>query len=562
MIGEKHSVRGRRDMESKDLGSSSGSEDGSDVGLSVEEKECMNAKMFLQTQKDNENISLYDHLSEIITKCLNGELNGGLDKLEELSQTMKMQRFKMPAAPIKDHVKTTPTETLAKSQWKLLKKSPTVVKSDLDPLEEGEERSRSVPDILRQAAFFELAGVGIPREENVRISLALSDLLNDYTSIRTIRFWGKILGLTKNYYVAETEFGEDDYEEEDMANEAEHEELPVDLREEDSSLFDDLMLPDDIKPIYKPPPKIPCEPAGSGLNKKIYFVTLEPGLPWIRLPHVTPAQIQGARKIRKFFTGDLDAQVITSPPFPGAEKNYLRAQIARITASTQVSPLGYYRFDDEGEEEEAEEAGGRGDIIMDTEFEGVNIRELADTSLQSWVHHSQVILPQGRTTWWNPVQSKEFNEEDEEEDEEEERNEPDEPEPESGPPLLTPLAEDENVGVSPPWIANTSSKFVPEYAIAVLQSNVWIGAMAFAAEKGKYFENLYIGWGQKNLEAEFEPALPDPPMNEFPSGAEVTESDDPTPEEEAAVRAALQEKQLEAEFSQNLEEADSEDEED
>ena len=50
----------------------------------------------------------------------------------------------------------------------------------------------------------------------------------------------------------------------------------------------------------------------------------------------------------------------------------------------------------------------------------------------------------GRVTWYNPVGTKEvFNEEDEEE-EEEERNEPDEPQPEVGPPLLTPLAEDES----------------------------------------------------------------------------------------------------------------------
>lgn len=64
------------------------------------------------------------------------------------------------------------------------------------------------------------------------------------------------------------------------------------------------------------------------------------------------------------------------------------------------------------------------------------------------VRYFILLCIQGRTTWWNPVQTKEFNEEDEEEDEEEEeRNEPDEPEPESGPPLLTPLAEDESMNI-------------------------------------------------------------------------------------------------------------------
>ena len=40
------------------------------------------------------------------------------------------------------------------------------------------------------------------------------------------------------------------------------------------------------------------------------------------------------------------------PHFPGNEANYLRAQIARITAATHVSPLGYYAFDEEGDDEE------------------------------------------------------------------------------------------------------------------------------------------------------------------------------------------------------------------
>ena len=72
----------------------------------------------------------------------------------------------------------------------------------------------------------------------------------------------------------------------------------------------------------------------------------------------------------------------------------------------------------------------------------------------------------------------------------------------------------------------------------------------------RFFENIYVGWGHKNLESSFEPALPDEPLTEFPSGPEVTEADDPTPEEEAAVRAALQEKELEAEFEQNIDHDD------
>lgn len=54
-------------------------------------------------------------------------------------------------------------------------------------------------------------------------------------------------------------------------------------------------------------------------------------------------------------------QIHTFPPFPGSEKNYLRAQIARIGAATHVSPIGYFTFgggeqeDEEIEEDEEEE---------------------------------------------------------------------------------------------------------------------------------------------------------------------------------------------------------------
>ena len=44
------------------------------------------------------------------------------------------------------------------------------------------------------------------------------------------------------------------------------------------------------------------------------------------------------------------------PPFPGNEANYLRAQIARISATTHISPLGYYMFEEE--EEEDDDIGG------------------------------------------------------------------------------------------------------------------------------------------------------------------------------------------------------------
>jgi hypothetical protein len=64
------------------------------------------------------------------------------------------------------------------------------------------------------------------------------------------------------------------------------------------------------KPAFKRPPVIPKEENRTGVNKKTYFVCNEPGQTWSRLPQATPAQIAAARKMKKFFTGYLDAPVV------------------------------------------------------------------------------------------------------------------------------------------------------------------------------------------------------------------------------------------------------------
>lgn len=53
------------------------------------------------------------------------------------------------------------------------------------------------------------------------------------------------------------------------------------------------------------------------------------------------------------------------------------------------------------------------------------------------------------------------------------------------------------------------------------------------------FENVYVGWGVKYAAENMTPLLLPALMEEFPSGPEITETEDPSPEEEAAARAAL-----------------------
>jgi radial spoke head protein 4A len=50
--------------------------------------------------------------------------------------------------------------------------------------------------------------------------------------------------------------------------------------------------------------------------------------------------------MKHFFTGNLTTEIQSYPAYPGTEKNYLRAQIARISATTNVSPAGRFKFSD------------------------------------------------------------------------------------------------------------------------------------------------------------------------------------------------------------------------
>jgi len=53
-------------------------------------------------------------------------------------------------------------------------------------------------------------------------------------------------------------------------------------------------------------------------------------------------------------------------------------------------------------------------------------------------------------------------------------------EPEVGPPLLTPLADDAELDGMTPWTTRVSSRLVSaQYAVAVVHSCLWPGAHAF-----------------------------------------------------------------------------------
>jgi len=71
---------------------------------------------------------------------------------------------------------------------------------------------------------------------------------------------------------------------------------------------------------------------------------------------------------------------------------------------------------------------------------------------------------------------------------------------------------------------------------------------------------VYFGWGHKYSPENYSPDPAPAILDEFPSGPEVTEIDDPTPEEEAALRAAKEAEEEEEEEEEEDEELGDEDE--
>ena len=71
---------------------------------------------------------------------------------------------------------------------------------------------------METAFFFEQAAVGISKEEFIKVWLSLKHLV-DTQPLQHVRFWGKIIGIEQNYYIAEVEYREgeqaEDEEEED-----------------------------------------------------------------------------------------------------------------------------------------------------------------------------------------------------------------------------------------------------------------------------------------------------------------------------------------------------------
>lgn len=472
----------------------------------------------LLQQSDPSGSTLYDHITRLLLKIAKDKPENALDNLEAISVGVK--KASLPPniykeLPEKYRLPENKTQRLGaiENTLKLFRKIPYLSTNSkasfLEELsayaaamedDEIEDENKpkmptlpgaNVPNIMGHQRLLEWAGVGLPVEEMYRIKLSVENLAreNDYQSIR---FFGKILGIQKNYYVCEAK----------LKN------YPKTLK---------------VHPLTK------AEPSGQGLNEYIYLVTNSPEVTWTQLPDIIPEQILTARQMRRFLTGDLKAPVLGYPRFPFPEASLLRCQIARISAATVVSPKGFYTMEAVEPEEGAEDEDEIEVMVEDAEFEAQGPEEMINA--ESWCHHRSHILKQGRAGPWAPPEGEEEEEPENEEEEEEEE------EPEEAIPLLNglegdvlPVApgaeeddDDENPLKEKLWLF----KNVPEGGtnqVSVAQNLFWPGAYAVA--QGKVFTNVYIGWGNKYSPDPYAPPPPPVVLGEFKSNFNAEEAEE------------------------------------
>jgi len=551
----------------------------------TETEELLVAKTFLMQNSVKSNINTYDHMSQIIMSILDSKIDNAVDVFETLSTQVKKKKFVPDSFNSFGEFRYV-NETTSELEDARVKIGLFQNDGEESHADDGSE----MPDLMSLYNLFEWAGLSLGKEETFLINASMQRLMLD-KGLKSMRFWGKINGTKKNYYIVEADqkeeddddevYGEDDLvnpeeEEGNLENENNENEKENNENENENEGDENEVQESQIEEPEYPVPKIKIKKPNtlskeikSGINKYVYYVCNYVGGPWYKLADVIPEKLQLSRKIRKYFTGDLNHEIISYPPFEGSEAQYLRCQIARISAATTICPTGYYVFDTEdGEPEDTE---GPQPIIVNTEFEALTNDQLLDIS--NWVHHVPYILPQGRTSWENPFGSEEDEENEEEGSEEEgseEENESERVEPETGPQLLSPISQDEENDDIPSWVSRFCSRtLAPQFNPVCISSTRWPGAHTVALSDK--FSSIYIGDGMKCYGNTYLSAfhIPQPLttiMSEYQENEvekEITEQIDPTVEEEKAFEEEqaekLREKEEEEEEGTEEEEESEED---
>lgn len=388
-------------------------------------------------KQDQDGKNLYDHLVETLMKVMLDRPGNAYDMFEQISAGVK-------ANPLKTDMEGSqalpPSDEEVEKQLKWARACSAILKRPDEP----PELNVKFPDLMDELNVLEWAGVSFGKTESYRLYLSIKKFAESLPAeVDRLRFFGIIKTRSLPYYIVEGVTAEDEEGVDEMKQEGR-----------------------------------------GGANKYTYWVSqhVEDANGWKQLPNVTMEQVVIARKFKRFLTGDLEAGVPSYPPFPGKEKNLLRAEIALIVGATSISPAGYFELNEDEDPP----------TVKLAEAETLNelfpkpAQELKEA--ESWVHHEIELNAIGRVTAM-PEQL----------DDNGDPIEPEEP-VEVTPPLKGAEAEQWSVRLAPGGSGESAA------SVAVAKSLVWPGAVAVAA--GKQFINVYVGYGVPYSKTTYTPPLP------------------------------------------------------
>lgn len=286
---------------------------------------------------------VYAHMEKIIDRVILEKPKDAYGLVEVISRLIKEPPHQEPEA-----VESVEAALGARGEYAAKLKALDKVPAD----EAGEPMTlaTAVPDFIEDADMFSWAGVGFSPKETYRIKCSLRALAakEQDKNMSQLRFWGKIFGTDRDYYIAEA-----------IADSAEEVEEEADM-----------------------------EKPGEGVNKYMFYATDDLCSEWTPLPSIKPEQIKASRKIKRLMSGNLQADVITHPAFPWKEATLLRSMIARITADTMLAISGSRVREDPDNPDESP-------IIDNPEFVCPSTEELRKQ--ESWIHTRPHILRNGKT---------------------------------------------------------------------------------------------------------------------------------------------------------------------
>ncbi|KAF0764875.1 radial spoke head protein 6 A-like [Aphis craccivora] len=440
------------------------------------------------------------------------------------------------------------------------------VEAEYDDTQHNEDVDEiNVQDLSKSNYMFNKAGCGLTNDEAHLIGITM-DQMSQLEKFKNIRYWGKIIGLKRNYYILECDWKNKELEyklrllnlvfntnknkvqhDYDVENENENQEdvelekyilseeengffskttlstpIKKDINEESEYLFDSIKseVCSLLSTELHNDDYLSHEIFGFGANKKSYFVTNQLNDSWIELPLLKPHHIIQSRNIKRYFTGNLESPVESYPLFQGLEKHYLRAQIARITAATQISPRDYFvlnynsnlykwrklnTFQTKAMSHKCRYFSNQSyrstlwihEYIVNADYNLLSVYDLLESN--NWVHHTPLISEKGVTKAWSNIIESEGDLQ--QNSEKIEHNCKIKVNSEMGRgdgdylDIFGDLSHDAYADEMPPWKFELTNRFDHTITYATVRSNLWPGAYAVAREN--LLDYTYHGWGLK-----------------------------------------------------------------